>query len=67
MQKKSTSEETRMLFFMKSKDNDSEEDVSLSSDSADDLPLNERVVEYSPKAAEDVACLFFGKRFSKSN
>ena len=56
-----------MLFSMESNDNDSEKDVSLSSDSADDLPLDERVGEYSPKAAEDVACRFFWERFSKSN
>ena len=54
-----------MLFSMESNDTDNEEDVSLSSDRADDLPQDEIVGEYSPNAAENVECLFCGKRFSK--
>ena len=43
MQKKSTSEVARMLFSMESNDTVIEENVSLSSDSADDLPIHEIV------------------------
>ena len=67
MQKKSSSEVARMLLSMESNSTNSEEDVSLSLDSADDLPLDKLVGEYSPKAAEDVECLFCVERFFKSN
>ena len=67
MQKKSTSEVARVLFSMGSNDTDSEENVIFFPDSVDDLPLDELVGEYSPKAAEDVEYLFCGERFSKSN
>ena len=65
MRKKSTSELARM-FSTESNDTNTEEDVSLRSDSADDLLLHEFVDEYSLKPAENVECLFCGKRFFKS-